>query len=149
MLIRIGKATEEAMEILGIKEYPFTETTLRTIKKALVLQYHPDKNKDPEATEKMKEINCAFDILESIALPEITDEKSRVAKELYDIEKEDIFVIWEPCGRCNQTGKVVTNISVNKKPKYIASICHSCSGIGKRKLNLFNPLIPKGAILKR
>ena len=27
----------------------------------------------------------------------MTEEKSRIAKELYDAEKEDIFIIWEPC----------------------------------------------------
>jgi hypothetical protein len=148
MKVLISENTLKAMEVMQIPDFPFTESTLQTSKKALVIQYHPDRNKDPEASEKMKEINCVFDLLEPLALPEITDEKSRILKQVYEVEKEDIFTIWESCMRCNQTGKIVLNKGTHKQPKYIVNICHECGGVTKIKLNLFNPIIPKGAILK-
>lgn len=46
-------------EILGIPNNSELEDVKKAFRK-LALRYHPDKNKDPEATEKFKEISAAY-----------------------------------------------------------------------------------------
>lgn len=76
-------------EILGVPRNATKEEIKRAYRR-LVLQYHPDRNKSPEAEEKFKEISEAYAVL-------IDDEKRR----LYDMyghagvsgayAKEDLF----------------------------------------------------------
>ena len=53
---------EKALRILGLKSN-FTEEELKKAHRALVNKYHPDRNKSPEAEDKMKEINEAREYL--------------------------------------------------------------------------------------
>ncbi len=48
-------------EILELSAYPTLEEVKANYKR-LVKQYHPDRNKDPEAAEYMKRINQAYAI---------------------------------------------------------------------------------------
>ena len=53
---------ENALRILGLNSN-FTEEELKKAHRALVNKYHPDRNKSPEAEDKMKEINEAREYL--------------------------------------------------------------------------------------
>ena len=53
---------ENALRILGLNSN-FTEEELKKAHRALVNKYHPDRNKSPEAEDKMKEINAAREYL--------------------------------------------------------------------------------------
>jgi DnaJ-class molecular chaperone len=54
---------KEYYDILGVGE-KVTQEELRAAYRKLALQYHPDRNKDnPQATEKMKQINEAYAVL--------------------------------------------------------------------------------------
>ena len=152
MKITIGEETRRLMDILGIQDFPFTEKALQAQWRVLAKEYHPDRNKNPDYEEKLKEINSAYEELRNLALPEITETQSRKVKKQYDQEKEDIFTFWEPCESCNGTGNIVVNenfhwLTPRGKPKYVVHVCRACKGLGKKKLEFFNPLIPKGAVL--
>jgi len=56
------RAEKDYYEILGISRDASTEQIKRAFRK-LAFQYHPDHNRDPEAGEKFKEINEAYEIL--------------------------------------------------------------------------------------
>lgn len=65
-------------EILGVSK----NATLDEIKAAyrrLALKWHPDKNKSPEATEKFKQINKAFEVLSDPKKREIYDQYGEAA----------------------------------------------------------------------
>lgn len=49
-------------EVLGIKKNA-TEKEIKSAYRKLAMQYHPDKNKEAGAEEKMKEINEAYEVL--------------------------------------------------------------------------------------
>jgi hypothetical protein len=51
-----------AREILELP-YDFDETTLKRNYKLLAMKYHPDKNKDPDSSERFKEISAAHNFL--------------------------------------------------------------------------------------
>ena len=52
----------KAREILELP-INFDETALKRKYKLLAMKYHPDKNKDPDSSERFKEINAAHDFL--------------------------------------------------------------------------------------
>jgi molecular chaperone DnaJ len=57
-----SRTTRDYYEVLGVPR----DATLEEIKKAyrgLALQYHPDRDPSPEATEKFKEASEAFEVL--------------------------------------------------------------------------------------
>lgn len=104
MLIRIGETTRNAMNLLGLKDYPFTIVELTQGYRNSMLKWHPDINKSHEAHFMSQEINKAKKILENIAVtPEVFDEKV-VEKTIIDFEN-DIFKLWEDCEECHGTGK--------------------------------------------
>ena len=39
------------------------DNTIRKAYRSLSLKFHPDRNKDPNASEKIKDINAAYEIL--------------------------------------------------------------------------------------
>jgi len=49
-------------ETLGVSENA-TQSEIKKAYRSLAKKYHPDMNKDPEAEEKFKEINAAYEIL--------------------------------------------------------------------------------------
>ena len=49
-------------EVLGASRNSSQEE-IRTKFRRLALEYHPDRNKDPKAQEKFKEINAAYQVL--------------------------------------------------------------------------------------
>jgi hypothetical protein len=51
-----------AKEILGISEDDDEETVKRKYR-AKILQFHPDKNKDPDAAERFREVHAAYSLL--------------------------------------------------------------------------------------
>ncbi len=56
------RAEKDYYEILGVSRDANTEQIKRAFRK-LAFQYHPDHNRDPEAGEKFKEINEAYEVL--------------------------------------------------------------------------------------
>lgn len=61
-------------EILGVPKAASADDIKKAYRK-LALQWHPDRNKSPEANEKFKEINKAYEVL--------ADEKKREAYDQY------------------------------------------------------------------
>ncbi|KAF7494973.1 DnaJ -like protein subfamily B member 9 [Sarcoptes scabiei] len=49
-------------EILGVKK-DATESEIKKAFRKLAVKYHPDKNKDPDAEEKFRQIATAYDVL--------------------------------------------------------------------------------------
>ena len=52
----------KAANILGISENA-SESEIKTAYKKLAIKFHPDKNKDPDAEDKFKDISTAYNYL--------------------------------------------------------------------------------------
>lgn len=150
MRIRIGEETKEAMKCLKIESYPFTYEELRDSFHSLIKQYHPDvaKGDRKEAEEKTKKILESFRLIENLAIDTktILEDKAQIVKEL---EKDDMFSFWIKCERCFGTGRRRRFVSRGhmKRRDITFDVCWKCKGVGKIKLDPFNPVIRKGAIL--
>lgn len=199
MLIRIGDTTREAMDVLGIKGYPFTSKDLTTCFRSMAKANHPDNG---GTHERMIATINAYKTLKHLAVDTIEVEDPTLG----EMEVNDMFTFYEykVCQRCDGTGRVYTYIRGGKCPKcggsgnrvvarckfcndgiftlrsgrtvpcrackgtgefilictlcrgdgYVKAIhkevnCQSCGGSGKikKKIDPFNPVIPKGAIL--
>jgi DnaJ-class molecular chaperone len=66
-------------EVLGVKK-DASDAEIKTAYRKQALKWHPDRNKSPEASDKFKEINKAFEVL--------SDPKK---KEMYDQYGESVF----------------------------------------------------------
>lgn len=60
-------------EVLGVSKNA-TGAELKTAYRKLALKWHPDRNKSPEAAEKFKEINKAFEVLSDPKKKEMYDQ---------------------------------------------------------------------------
>lgn len=159
MQIIIGDKTKEAMSVLMLETFPFSEPMLKKNYRELIFKHHPDRNKNSEASIAIsKQITNAFNLLENLAIPEVSESEAAIVKGQYKQEKLDMFTFWEPCKRCNATGKIIisTPITIKEfynptlrasKPKFRAEICPVCKGKGENKIEVFNPIIPKGAVM--
>jgi DnaJ-class molecular chaperone len=65
-------------EILGVPRNA-TLDEIKTAYRRLALKWHPDRNKSPEATEKFKQINQAYEILSDPKKREIYDQYGEAA----------------------------------------------------------------------
>jgi len=86
------------MDILGIKEYPFSEPILKTAYRKKAFEFHPDVN-SAETEEETKKINIAYTLL----LP-YAQKLDHVEMEKWEIPETDIFKLWETCKRCYGRG---------------------------------------------
>ena len=206
MFITIGQNTRKNMEILKIKDYPFTEETLKYNYRSIVKTCHPDLFPENKELENLfKKVSQAYESLQYLAKTVSLEEKE-VELRKQEQDKDDIFAVYDTCTKCNGQGTVIEKrvsyyeeiingcsycsskciacdgtgkfIQRNKKEvtcrvcngsgvfhkKYCficfglgkiqrpiykneKVLCSKCNGTGKIKLNLFNPVIPKGAIL--
>lgn len=74
-------------KILGIQSGA-NEDEIKKAYRKMALKYHPDKNKDPSAEEKFKEIAEAYDVL--------SDPKKRAVYDQYGEEGKEISTTqWE------------------------------------------------------
>jgi curved DNA-binding protein len=62
MYIRGNIMSKSLYEILGVSENA-TEAEIKKSYRKLARQFHPDINKDPDAEDKFKEINAAYEVL--------------------------------------------------------------------------------------
>ncbi len=80
-------------DILGLK----SDCSQEDIKKAYrkqALKYHPDKNSDPDATDKFKNIQMAYEVLQDESKRKKYDTMSHTEKiEFYDILKDCVSSI--------------------------------------------------------
>ena len=66
--------------ILGVSRDSGPDDWKRAYRR-LAMRWHPDRNADPVATERFKEINAAYEQLTTADDPEVVDEDSREAEE--------------------------------------------------------------------
>jgi len=90
MVFAPGKAMpkKDYYQILGVSRNASYEDIKKAYRK-LVMKYHPDRNPDPQATERMKEINEAFAVLSDPVKREKYDRYGHKGLEGYTAE--DIF----------------------------------------------------------
>ncbi len=67
-------------EILGVPKNA-TDQEIKAAYRRMALKWHPDRNKSPEATEKFKEINKAFEVLSDPKKRQIYDQYGEAAFE--------------------------------------------------------------------
>lgn len=150
MRITIGENTKKKMKILGIKEYPFSETSLKKSYRNLIQTNHPDKG---GCEEKAKAIIEAYNTLKNLAINDVTS-TDKIEEEIkLKKQEEDIFAIFEKCDLCNGTGIInfcpyCNNTGIIEvEIKYEKEICTKCKGTGKIEIKPFNPVIRKGAVM--
>ncbi|OGG17421.1 hypothetical protein A3D78_06080 [Candidatus Gottesmanbacteria bacterium RIFCSPHIGHO2_02_FULL_39_14] len=65
-------------EILGVSKNA-TDSEIKKAYRKLALEWHPDRNKNPKATEKFKEINKAYEVLADSKKREVYDQYGEAA----------------------------------------------------------------------
>lgn len=132
MFLNIGDNTKGHMAILGIENFPFTEEELRKNFKSTIKQTHEDVGGTKDKARKVIE---AREYLKNMVQENI-DSGCAIKEPL----KDDLFSNAVPCKRCNGTGA--------KRDYYGRPLtCNVCKGRGKVENEMFNPVIPRGAVL--
>jgi DnaJ-class molecular chaperone len=152
MKVTIGDRTKEAMAILKIQEFPFSEKLLKKNFRIILDHFHPDKNKGKGSHEKTVEAINAYKVLKNLALESIDSSKAKKK-----MKSDELFSMWVKCMSCYGTGRVthrrfvgyrrVGLFSSESVHETVLVQCRKCKGLGEYELDLNNPVIPKGAIL--
>ena len=140
MLITIGDKTKEHMNTLRLKEYPFTSTQIKGNYRKLLLEYHPDHNKNGEG--KTRKIISAYKAICFLAI-DIDEKTKNDAQTKIEKGKEDLFTFFEDCPKCSGRG-YFTQHSQSRICKcsyggfslfsiFSGGKCISCKGTGKFK----------------
>lgn len=86
--------TKNPYEVLGVQK-DATDADIKKAFRKLAFDYHPDRNKSPEAEEKFKEISAAYEILSDLDKKQKFDQFGRVDSSqgfsASDIDLSDIF----------------------------------------------------------
>lgn len=150
MRISLGGDSEKHMKVLGIERFPFSEETLKTNYRKLLMKHHPDRNGNTrQAHEMTLQITKAYEYLKNLASLEETDPAIQTFK-----EDDDLTKLWKTCTHCDGTGYPKTDCWLCHGDKRSPlrwedfNRCHICKGKGKVELRPFNPVIEKGAILR-
>lgn len=135
MFLNIGDKTKEHMAVLNIDDFPFTEGELSKKFKAKIQVAHEDKGGSKDEARKVLEARKF--------LKNMVQENLDRGHEVKEHVTDDIFSNPETCTRCSGRGYHFNHrrIDAPNKP------CSKCKGKGKVEREMFNPLIPKGAIL--
>ena len=101
MLIKIGRATETAMVLLGIKQYPFTPKELTTCFRIAVKTNHPDNGGEHN---KMIKVLEAYKTIKHLAINGGNGNGISIIEEM---ESDDIFEMFtdKECVSCEGTGE--------------------------------------------
>ena len=103
--VTIGAETKRQMKVLGINDYPFTQSELKLKYRAMCLANHPDVSDAPDAEAKMKAVNAAYDRLKNLA----TDDPKRAEEITSKPQKpKDMFDIFDTCPDCHGIGHTTT-----------------------------------------
>lgn len=134
-----------ALRTLGILETPFSESELKHKFRDTIKLCHEDKGGNKNDSQKIID---AYNYLKPFAVSETPKETARRIR--FEIQTEienDMFALYRDCIRCNGTGNEVYTVKIKKREQKKVRICPNCRGIGKIEVNVFNPVIPKGAVL--
>jgi DnaJ-class molecular chaperone len=132
----------EATQILGITTYSFNSSTLKLKYREMARKYHPDmymSNGDPDIkfTEKMAQINLAYEALAPLALSD--EDSTSDTINLDNVPQKKPLTIYDTCPTCH--GSRIERIEHNRYeecmecdpvqgPRSIFDIFHWVSGTG-------------------
>jgi DnaJ-class molecular chaperone len=137
MKITIGESTKERMAILNIENFPFSEKELKSNFRKLLHIHHEDKGGSKNKTQQIIE---AYNFLKNMVVENVSD-SSKPAK-------DDLFDLSARCHVCNGLGSVLERqFGYFSSGEQIKKQCYKCKGTGKVEMELFNPVIPRGAVL--
>lgn len=103
--ISISSGTQKHMSMLGIEQFPFTESVLKSAYRQKALQYHPDTNNGDEKMAKMFcMVNEAYEVLQNLAASDVTEAQTKLTRAENIKVKKDIFAVFKPCTACSGRG---------------------------------------------
>ena len=142
MQITIGDRTRQNMKLFGLIKYPFDETQLKKAYRQAVKEAHPDTG---GSEDKFKRVNKAYVELLPLCIMATPETAIKINKQ-YTSEKDDLFasILWLKCKKCNGTGNIIHE---RRENIFTVTKCLKCFGAGRFKIELFNPVIPIGAVL--
>lgn len=104
--VMAGESEKRYMSILDIKDYPFSESTLKAHYRKAAFKFHPDVS-DAKSEEQMKMVNAAYTFLKEVAQPDYAENHIEKEKQFRDT---DIFKFWQPCEKCNSKGYILREV---------------------------------------